>query len=177
MVRTALFSPDGRYRYRLGRRWATSGPTVAWIMLNPSTADSSHDDPTVRRVVSFSRSWGFGGCEVVNLFAFRSTDARTLVVVDDPVGPSNVVVVGGVLEECARSGAGVIVLAWGAGGQRLMDVARPVIVAASSRWGERRLTPVSLGPTKSGAPRHPLYVPAATRPRPVPTDFLAPLLP
>lgn len=63
---------DGSYRWTLGRRWA-DGPVVTWIMLNPSTADRDKDDPTLRRIIAFSKSWGYGALSVVNLFPFRSS--------------------------------------------------------------------------------------------------------
>ena len=46
----ALISPDGRYRYWLTRQWG-EGMRVCWVMLNPSTADASIDDPTIRRCI------------------------------------------------------------------------------------------------------------------------------
>ena len=62
----------GPYRYLLWREWNAKLPRLLWILLNPSTADERVDDPTLRRVLGFSRSYGFGGLEVVNLFALRS---------------------------------------------------------------------------------------------------------
>ncbi len=47
---------------------------VVWVMLNPSTADHVHDDPTIRRCMGFARAWGYGGIAVVNLYAWRATD-------------------------------------------------------------------------------------------------------
>ena len=88
MIRTALFSPCGRFRYRLGRRWGAS-PTVAFVLLNPSTADDERDDPTVRRCVDFARRLGFGGLEVVNLYAYVATDPDDLRRAGHPVGPEN----------------------------------------------------------------------------------------
>lgn len=153
MERTALFSPCGRYRYRLGRRWGDGrgGATVLWIMLNPSTADEQRDDPTIRRCIGFSRAWGFGAAEMVNLFALRSTDPGVLRVVADPVGPAN----GAHILEAAGEAA-VLIAAWG--GDRF----------AQARGGEilshLRDRPVwCLGLTQSGAPRHPLYVPGRVR--------------
>jgi hypothetical protein len=87
-TRSAVISPCGRYRYRLDRRWA-DGPSIAWIMLNPSTADSNTDDPTIRRIRAFSQAWGFGALTVVNLYAWRATDPRDLWQAPGPVGPEN----------------------------------------------------------------------------------------
>ena len=65
------------------------GPPVLFALLNPSTADALRDDPTIRRCMAFARRWRFGALEVVNLFAFRSTDPLGLRKVQDPVGPDN----------------------------------------------------------------------------------------
>ena len=46
---SAVFSPCGTYRYRLERPGddARAGaPALAFVMLNPSTADADRDDPT-----------------------------------------------------------------------------------------------------------------------------------
>src|SRR6187200_2293770 len=83
--RSASFSSDRRYRYRLDRWWSDGAPPVVWVMLNPSAADATVDDPTIRRVVALSRSWGFGGCTVVNLFGWRAAHPRDLASVADPV--------------------------------------------------------------------------------------------
>jgi hypothetical protein len=40
--RTALFSRDRRYRYRLGRRWG-DGAAVCFVLLNPSPADERRE--------------------------------------------------------------------------------------------------------------------------------------
>lgn len=87
--RQAVFDPAGRYRYSLRRRWDAAGARVAFVLLNPSTADGRRDDPTIRRCIGFAREWGFGGLEVVNLFACRSTHPGGLRSAQDPVGPEN----------------------------------------------------------------------------------------
>jgi hypothetical protein len=88
MTATAVLSDCGTYRYRLGRRWA-EGPVDVWIMLNPSTADATVDDRTIRRCMEFSRRWGAGALVVGNLFALRATDPAELVRHPDPIGPDN----------------------------------------------------------------------------------------
>jgi hypothetical protein len=137
----ATFSRDRRFRYRLWRGWDRSKGIVAFVMLNPSTADARHDDPTIRRCIGFARAWGFGGIEVVNLFAYRATDPRELLWVDDPIGPRN----SRHIRSAVRR-ASLVVLAWGA---------HPSVVRHAPMSLPRAR---SLGLTRAGHPRHPLYV-------------------
>lgn len=151
MIRSAIISPDGLYRYELRRGWG-DGPEVCWAMLNPSTADAENDDPTLRKVVMFSDSWGFGSLVVVNLFAARSSKPKYLQEVADPVGPENAQAV-----EDAICGSEIVVCAWGAGvdlpalrGRRGTDI---TAIAA------RLCVPTGcLGRTERGRPVHPLYI-------------------
>ena len=117
-------------------------------MLNPSTADGSQNDPTIRRCIRFAESWGFGAIAVANLFALRSTIPSVLLSAADPVGPAN----NSVIEELAE-GASIVVAAWGA-----HPVAKPraeVVLNLVRR-------PLCLGLTMFGQPRHPLYVSRGT---------------
>jgi hypothetical protein len=70
--KTASISPCGQYRWTLSRKWG-DGKQACWLMLNPSTADATQDDPTIRRVIHFTTAWGFHGFTVVNLYPFRSS--------------------------------------------------------------------------------------------------------
>lgn len=144
----ATISEDGLYRYDLFRRWHHDGENILWIMLNPSTADASIDDPTIRRVVGFSKRWGYTTAWVVNLFALRATDPKELKRAADPVGMLNDYVIRDRIEK-----ADAIVAAWGAHGDyklRSMEIERIV------NNMDRRL--LCLGVTQAGHPRHPLYV-------------------
>jgi len=153
---SAIISDCGRYRYRLLRIWDATQPHALFVMLNPSTADETQDDPTIRRCVGYAKAWGYGGLAVVNLFALRSTDPRMLVGHPDPVGPLNLFHVG----EAARM-AGIVVCAWGA--QRFArDQADRTLTAL--RYERPPLHCLRL--TKDGHPSHPLYLPAALRPVP-----------
>lgn len=164
--RAASFSRDRRYRYRLTRSWDGGAPALVWLMLNPSAADTVGDDPTTRRVMSFSREWGFGGCDVVNLFALRSHQPRALADADDPVGPGNARAVLAALRTAAASG--VVLVGWGR-----VDIASvPVASVASEALRRIRragLRPVTVGHNVDGSPRHPLYVPSGAQP----VDFVA----
>jgi len=161
LERSAVISDDGRYRYRLVRRWSDA-PLVAFIMLNPSTADANEDDPTIRRCEGFARAWGHGGLLVANLFAFRATDPRELVAAidrgDDAVGPDNNEAIRRLVTAADVS---LLVAAWGTRGYlggRDAEVCRFV------RESGRELC--ALRVSKDGFPGHPLYLPAALKPVP-----------
>jgi hypothetical protein len=77
------------YRYRLSRTWDARKPFALFVLMNPSTADPICDDPTVAKCCKFAKVWGYGGIVVANTFAYRCTDQRGLIKVDDPVGPEN----------------------------------------------------------------------------------------
>lgn len=148
---------EGPYRYWLSRFWDTGYGTCAWVMLNPSTADASEDDPTIRRCIGFSKAWGFSGLVVVNLFAWRATDPHELVCqqhVDDVIGPEN----DRHIEE-ALSQADRIILAWGA-----HTIARRGRGKQVARIAWDNGEPECLGETKYQTPKHPLYVPRTTIP-------------
>lgn len=150
--RGAEFSPCRVYRYVLWRRWDWKGygNQVMFIGLNPSTADETEDDPTIRRCIRFSRDWGYSGLLMMNAFAFRATDPKVMCAAVDPVGPGNDEAFG-----YRRTQVGLIVAAWGAhcSEAREQEVCR----------GIGRMIHC-LGRTKSGRPRHPLYLSAATKP-------------
>jgi hypothetical protein len=145
---TASFDTSRRYRYRLSRLWDPRGPRVCFVMLNPSTADASRLDPTVRRCVGFARSWGAGAVEVINLFALCSRDPTVLREVEDPTGVSN----DDALRAAARD-ADQIVCAWGVHGE-LHDRGRIVLELVA----EAGAPLVHLGLTRAGHPKHPLYL-------------------
>lgn len=147
----AVISPDGKYRYKLGRYWNPSEASAIWIMLNPSTADNVEDDPTIRRCVSFATRWGFGGIEVYNLFALRSQKPAAIENASDPVGPLN----DGWLAKAAKSRRTVIA-AWGSCGTRLQSARADEVMRILAQCG--CALPAHLGLTKTGQPRHPLYV-------------------
>lgn len=153
----AVFSSCGAYRYALRRDWAAGeggAGRLVFVMLNPSTADERRNDPTVSRCEGRARAMGFGGLEVVNLFAFRATDPRALKAAPAPEGTLNDVF----LRAAARS-AGMVICAWGAhGGHR----GRASEVECLLRRCNLKLW--HLGLTAGGFPRHPLYTRRAIRP-------------
>ncbi len=178
----AIISADGHYRYLLWREWrGTHDPknwrwlrddrgriekdgsgadlgepkVCAFVMLNPSTADGDIDDPTIRKCVGFAKLWRYERLEVVNLFAYRATDPRTVLRLghnDDPVGSQAQQYFDSLIDR-----AGIVVCAWGAHGSHLDQ--------DETALGWLRDKPIyTLGLTKDGHPRHPLYMSYAARP-------------
>ena len=150
---SASFSPDRVHRYTLHRVWDSTAPLMTWVMLNPSTADETQDDPTIRRCQSFARREKCGGVVILNLFALRSTDPDGLLAVGDPNGPRNGHIIAHMTADAERRGWPVVA-AWGAWPHVSRSHAYGPLAS-----GTRRL--LCLGTTKDGSPRHPLYVPDA----------------
>lgn len=146
----AVLSDCGTYRYRLTRRWG-EGPTALFIMLNPSTADASEDDPTIRRCIGFAKREGCGALEVVNLMAYRATDPKTLPSDSTAVGPDNADHV----FTAASEADGPIIAAWGA-----HKAAGRYAPGFLHGFAVRGLRLMCLKKTAAGAPGHPLYVKA-----------------
>lgn len=150
--RNAVIDPTGQYRWMLSREWARAPRCWAtFIMLNPSIADADVDDPTIRRCIGFAKSWNCDALYVVNLYALRSTDPKALWTHPDPVGPANDRWIRHAVAK-ARSLDGPVVAAWGSHAKqdRVQDVL--ALLGMSNVQ--------ALGLTKTGAPRHPLYMPA-----------------
>lgn len=154
----ALISPCGFFRYTLTRVWDDALPRLLFIMLNPSTADALLDDATIRRCIGFARGFGFGGIEVVNLFAFRTKSPAVLMKHCYPVGPDN--------DEhiiAALGRAGGIICAWGSaakGHPRVREVLDIVGMFGAS-------PPMALRLSEDGTPWHPLYLPSDSKPVPL----------
>jgi hypothetical protein len=155
---SAEISPCQRYRYKLYREWndinAQRFRFVMWIGLNPSTADATQDDPTIRRCREFTRAWGFASMVMCNIFAYRATDPRVMKAAADPIGPDN----DRTLQWVARSAA-LVICAWGAHGTHLDRDQRVREILPPSKLHYLRLT-------KDGHPGHPLYLPAHLDPQP-----------
>jgi len=149
----AQLSSCGSYRYELARCWDPCAPPLTFIMLNPSTADASADDPTIRRCMGFARREGLGGIVVVNLYAYRATFPVDMLAAADPVGSANDAHLVAALASARRQDAPVVA-AWGA--KANPDRVRQVCALEGFEGV------LCLGVTNAGHPRHPLYVPADT---------------
>lgn len=148
VIGSAIFSPCRTYRYALTREWAKEGKTFAVVGLNPSTANETDDDPTIRKCMHYARREGCARLVMVNLFAYRATHPPDLLSIPGTVlvVPDNIAIVARVLMD-----AEVHVAAWGGVHKRLRKHIPDTRVLSFLR------APVCLGTTQEGYPLHPLY--------------------
>lgn len=163
----AKFSDDRRYRYWLTRSWDDALPMMCVIGVNPSTADESVDDPTIRKCLGFAQRLGFGGLLMLNVGAYRATDPREWHKADDPFGRENTVEH---LKEyiaqnsvCCREGeitakgVSVVIAAWGKNCSKYRGLSRALAIVHSIPnlmcWGRN----------SDHTPRHPLMLPYSTK--------------
>ncbi len=163
MKRETVFSEDRVYRYTLWREWGVGtlsifahqekpSAYVQFIGLNPSTADETQDDPTVRRCIGFAKRWGFGAMCMTNAFAFRATDPKVMLAHPQPND-----IAGKTTLHCPNDfwlkeisiGAGLVIAAWGKHGKHL-NRDREIIALIPELH--------CLGTNGDGTPKHPLYL-------------------
>jgi len=151
---------QGSYRYLLTRTLPdvplafSKERTLLYIMLNPSTADDTVDDPTIRRCVGQARAWDFNRIRVVNLFAQRATNPKDLEPVSS-VGMHNDSIMHRVLDE-----VDMVVAAWGnpvGKFRKQMKIDFGIQVASTIRTVTERMDLYCLEVLRSGQPKHPLY--------------------
>lgn len=150
----AWFSPDRAYRYVLGRTWDFDLPLTLYCGANPSTADAFNDDATVRKWTGFSMRMGHGGFIAVNKYGFRSRDPKVLQHVRDPIGDANDEAITDVIRSHKPA---VVVACWG-------DAVRlaPGFRERTARMRELLPSPLCLGLTGKGNPKHPLMLSYST---------------
>lgn len=152
MHRSAAISACGRYRYRLDREWDPERGRIYVCLINPSTADASEDDATLRGLVARSKKLGFGSVAVWNAFAIRSSNPADIYAADDPVGPQNDEYTKAILSECRERNAQCLV-GWSRHGKHLARA--DWIVSTANTLG---VSLSCLAVNADGSPRHPLYV-------------------
>jgi hypothetical protein len=147
----ATFSPDRKHRYSLWRTIDRGELAVLFIGLNPSTADETKDDPTIRRCVGFARDWGFSKMYMGNLFSYVTAYPKELTKEnclknDD----ENRLALSKMARESLR-----VVFCWGNNG--VLHGQGKKIVHFINTWSPN--DPVCFGINKNGQPKHPLYLP------------------
>lgn len=142
----AILDETRKYRYILTRK-INQNPPILFIMLNPSTADEYQDDPTIRRIIEFTKSWGYGSSIVMNLFAYRSSDPSELKKATNPIGRMNDYYLNLVSNHVDK-----IIVAWGVNGNYLNRAEKVVDILPLKN------KVFCLEKTKEGYPKHPLYI-------------------
>lgn len=150
MDKGAIISEDTKYRYSLHRIWDANLPKVAFIGLNPSTADKDIDDPTIKRCIEFVKNWGYGGFYMLNLFAYRATDPNELTKTEDPIGINNTKTILETISKVEK-----VICAWGNEGI-LMNQNKTILSLIPK--------PYCLKINTTGEPAHPLYLSGTLEP-------------
>lgn len=161
----AIFDTNDRYRYVLSRRWILSPPYSPLVVcgLNPSTADESADDPTIRKLTHFAKRDHFHGIVMINAFALRATDpaelANALTKGVDPAGPLNELI----LERTATVWPeAMVAIAWGKPKKQPKRLApyieRAARILKDANQSARDIPLACYGTNKDGSPKHPLYL-------------------
>ena len=145
MIREAEFSIDKKERYSLKREWDKSKNKILYIMLNPSLADDKNDDPTIRRLISFTKKYNYGGFLVGNIFTTITPNPKEI---DKSKGISvkNFEKLLKLINKVDQ-----IVYAWGD------NIEEPQLLK------ELVLNPKCFGKNLNGSPKHPLYLPSETK--------------
>ena len=155
MKSEAYLSSDRMYRYWLLRQWNPALPLMALIGSNPSTADETENDHTIRKEIGFAERLGYGGFVKLNVGAFRATDPKDWRAERDPFGPENTVE--HLKSYLLRFAPAVVVAAWGKPcltlqrGQHRAEAIRREIRGMQC-WGKN----------SDGSPKHPLMLPYTT---------------
>ena len=145
ILRKARFSIDKKHRYRLSRHWDLNKPQLLYIMLNPSIGNETIDDPTIRRLLSFTRKFDYGGFFVGNLFTYITPNPKTL---DTSIGLTNKNL--NILTNLA-SKVDKVVYAWG----NYIEEPNELKTFISN--------PMCFGKNINGTPKHPLYLPSDSK--------------
>ncbi len=154
MKSNASFSSCGSYRWTLIRVINESKKEIIFIGLNPSSANSKENDPTIRRLLSFAERWGFGKLYVINLFAKITKTPEMLKYCDDPVGSRNDLVLDQYIKYWMANELCQLWIGWGVNG-RLMNRDVQVLKKIKNKYSKKLYT---IGITRQGKPLHPLYV-------------------
>lgn len=165
ILRQATFSVDQRYRYRLTHAWgrdtdAEHKQRVCFVMLNPSTADESHDDHTLRRCRDFAQRFGYEVLDVVNMFAYRATRPVDLWTAYQQHGDQHIT--GPLNDDYVRDaaeGAHLIIVGWGNHGDHY-EARKYDLLTTLCHWD---LYCLKINES-SGAPAHPLMLPRDSNP-------------
>tara|TARA_Y100000385_G_C13076672_1_gene631767 strand:+ start:1586 stop:2062 length:477 start_codon:yes stop_codon:yes gene_type:complete len=145
ILRKAKFSIDNKHRYELSRHWDLSKSDILFIMLNPSIASENIDDPTIKRLINFTKKFNYGGFFVANLFTYITPYSKTL---DTSSGLTklNLKTIKNFVNKAEE-----VVYAWGNSIKEPEELKNLVE------------NPKCFGRNLNGTPKHPLYLPSNSK--------------
>ena len=145
IFKKANISIDGKERFSLSRIWDKRQPKLLYIMLNPSIADGKKDDPTIKRLIFFTKKHRYGGFYVANLFTQITPYPKELNM-DNLSKKNNLKIINDLIKKSDS-----IVYAWG----NLVSEPRELLEIIDS--------PLCFGKNLNGTPKHPLYLPSNSK--------------
>ncbi len=159
-----LFSKCKSYRWILKRQLLSGKKTVVFIGLNPSKANSYSNDRTLIRIINFCSRWNYKNIYIINLFGLISKSPIQLSKSKDPIGENNDLIILKSLQFFRENISCDLWLGWGDKGQlngRDREVLKLIKNFSNLNSNENNSFKrvLSLGLSKKGNPRHPLYMP------------------
>ena len=145
ILKKANISIDRKERFSLSRIWDIKQPKLLYIMLNPSIADDKKDDPTIKRLIFFTKKYRYGGFYVANLFTQITPYPKELNM-DNLSKKNNFKIINDLIKKSDS-----IVYAWG----NLVSEPRELLEIIDS--------PLCFGKNLNGTPKHPLYLPSNSK--------------
>lgn len=165
----ALFGNEHRvHRYLLLRRgWLPlmGERPCLWVGYNPSTAGGDSDDPTVRRMVGFTRALGFSEMWLGNLSSTCATNPMDMPL--PATGEyTNAKYLAAAVDYINANG-GTCIACWGPpkGTKEVQLYMAERMEDLCTNWPTANWQ--CLGRTKGGYPRHPLYLPNSAQLEPL----------
>ena len=111
-------------------------------MLNPSVGNETYDDKTIKRLIFFTKKFGYGGFYVGNIFSNINTKVNDLYLDLSHDKKKNRKHVGSMIDKSKS-----VVYAWG------KTIDNP------PNWIDKIVDkPLCFGFNKNGTPKHPLYL-------------------
>lgn len=153
---TAIFDADRKHRYMLGRDIQPEGIIASVLMVNPSDANETDNDPTMGKVVGIGKQLGWRRVIVGNLFARIGKDIKCLRDPGSPIGPDNDRHLADIIDASE-----VTVVAWGTLA-KIPDVHRKRWIDIVRMLDDRARRPYCFGVNDDGHPTHPLMLAHAT---------------
>lgn len=141
----ATFSPCKEYRYNLFRIWDSSLKILGVVMLNPSKAGDKDNDNTINSLIRIAASNGYGGIDVVNLYALISEKPSYLNTHYNPLGKNNHEYIDALIGDFEN-----ILLAWGSHKFNKIQIDRVLY-----KFHHRDFLCLKIN--ADGNPKHPLY--------------------